>query len=527
LENHLLNDPGDGVPPLPEERRPPFAIILANTSTTYDTTVTAYMASGEVAIADGSRVVGADSASAGVDLVTVYSQVVSTDGTKLLDISGPVQDIPLPRQSVMTLLMPHRSLPFKETSLTQSAYRVVTTQPIVAYQFNPFCCNYNFTNDASLLLPSSALTEHYMFMGYAVWAGSVSSRLDDPFSGTLTVLATEEDTEVTVQLRPSKDATRPFEKIIYPSSSTQIEGPDADGVIKAIMQPHDVLNIASAGVSPVEDLTGAKISANKPVAAFAGHTCAFVPFSNPACDHLESQLFPLETWGRRFVAAPLKVRRKPDAPMTRTREGTYWKFVAYEDDTRIDTGLNLSPPHVLPPADEGVKPCTQFSDDPVLGSFVLDSGETCEFGTTNLFVIESQKPIMLGAFLSGQNSVSEDAAFGDHAGDPAFFLVPPEEQYRTDYSFLTPSTYFVSYVTVTVRPGFGVALDGQQLDLTQFDYEILPERDIARAHIPVSDGPHYIESAVPFGIVVYGYDDYVSYAYTGGLDLTKLNEFEF
>jgi hypothetical protein len=41
--------------------------------------------------------------------------------------------------------------------------------------------------------------------------------------------------------------------------------------------------------------------------------------------------------------------------------------------------------------------------------------------------------------------------------------------------------------------------------------------------VRMDDGPHLIESGngLPFGIMVYAYDDYVSYAYPGGLDLTK------
>ena len=172
-----------------------------------------------------------------------------------------------------------------------------------------------------------------------------------------------------------------------------------------------------------------------------------------------------------------------------------------------------------------MRPCTLFATDAEAGQFSLNRGESCEFGTTQAFVVESTNPIMLGAFLSGQNSVKEDAQFGDHAGDPAFFLVPPEEQYRAEYSFLSPPTYFLNYLTVVIQPGFNISLDGQLLDLTQFDYELLEDRGIARVHIPVEPGPHFVESEnqARFGIIVYGYDDDVSYAYTGGLDLAKLN----
>lgn len=523
LENHLLVDPEGSS--ITDDTRPPFAVVLSNPSETYDARVTVYSRDGELASAIESRTVGSDNPLPGEELVTVHSEVLGPSGQWLFAVDGPIDNIVLPRGSMMTLILPFKELPFGETSITASAYRVTSNQPVVAYQFNPLCCNYNYSNDASLLLPTSALTNNYMFMSYAVFAGTPESRLAEPFASTLTVVATKPDTDVTIQLRPSKRSGRPYAEIIYPASNPRIVGPDAQGRIKARMQPHDVLNVEARGATPVEDITGASITSTKPVAVFGGHSCTFIPFSAPACDHLESQLFPVETWGTRFIAAPLKLRRDPDADTASTREGTYWKFVAYQDQTVIQTGISLTVPTALPPADEGVPHCATFAADPTTGSFTLNAGQTCEFGTVETFIAEAGKPIMVGAFLSGQNSVKIDAQFGDHAGDPAYFLVPPEEQFRTQYSFLTPSTYFQSYVTVLIRPGFTVALDGQTLDLSQYDYEAVEGRDVARAHIEVSDGPHRIESQIPFGIVVYGYDDYVSYAYTGGLDLTKLNTF--
>lgn len=522
LENHLLDDNEDTGEPLPADRVPPFAVVLANTSNTYDAEITVWEAADSVAQAVPERTVGTDITLPGLDLVTVYSEVVDGNGELLYRIEGPIENLVLPRGSTMTLILPRKEMPFGSSSLTPNAFRVTSTQPVVGYQFNPLCCNYNFTNDASLLLPKSALTENYMHLGYAVWAGATGSRLEEPFSGTMTVLATEPDTTVTITLTPSKDTARPYREMIYPSDTVDIQGPDENGVIRATLQPHDALNIAASGVSPVEDLTGSLIQASKPVAVFGGHTCAFVPFSNPACDHLESQLFPLETWGNRFVASPLKRRGEEGS---RTREGTYWKFVAANDDTEIRTGISLEPPNALPPADEGVTNCRDLALDPATGVFALDRGQTCEFGTREPFVIEASRPISVGAFLSGQNSVDEDAQFGDHAGDPAFFLVPPEEQYRTDYAFLTPATYFVSYVTAVIRPGFTLELDGETVDLEDpgVDIEQTPDGQWSRVHIEVEPGPHTISSQIPFGIVVYGYDDYVSYAYTGGLDLTKLN----
>ncbi len=516
LDNALLNEEGE----LGPDEEPPYAIVLANTATDYDALVTIFSDTGEIAQADASRLVGSDVQFPGVELVTVKSQLVDQNGVKLLDVSGPVKNIPLPRQSILTIILPTRRLPFKESSLSKSAYRVLSSQPIVAYQFNPLCCNYNFTNDASLLLPKSALTNDYMHMGYEVWRPRFG---DTSYSATMTVTATEPDTRVTVTLRPSTKGAS-FPDILYPNSSARINGPNEQGVITATLQPHEVLNLGARARD--HDLTGARISSTKPISVFGGHTCAFVPDGNAACDHLESQLFPLETWGRRFFAAPLKIRGNVAET---TLEGTYFKFLALENQTEISTGINLDyrqDVNVLRQTSGAVKACLDFSSDPAGGKFTLDAGQSCVIGSKKLFVAESGKPLMVGAFLSGQGSVEDNPVFGSHAGDPAFFLVPPEEQFRSEYSFLTPPTYFVSYITVVMQPGFSIFLDGVELNLTDFDYENLEDTGIARAHIAVEPGPHFITSQnqIPFGLIVYGYDDFVSYAYTGGLNLTKLNE---
>lgn len=516
LDNALLNNEGK----LPADREPPFAIVLANTSTDYDALVNIYSEEGVIASADASRLVGSTVMFPGVDLVTVKSQLVGQDGVKLLDISGPIKNVPLPRQSILTLILPTRRLPFKESSLSKSSYKIKSSQPIVAYQFNPLCCNYNFTNDASLLLPKSALTKNYMFMSYEVWrpdGGDIS------YSPTLTVLATEKDTKVTIKL-PASTKGLTFPELLYPNSNARILGPNVSGEVTTTLQPHEVLNLGA--MARDHDITGARITATKPVAVFGGHTCAFVPHGNAACDHLESQLFPMETWGRRFFATPLKMRGKGERT---TLEGTYFKFLALENQTEVATGINLNyreDVDILRHTSGAVKPCLAFSEKPEEGKFTLNAGQFCVVGSKKVFIAESGKPLLVGAFLSGQGSVEKDPKFGSHAGDPAFFLVPPEEQFRAEYSFLTPKTYFVSYITIVIQPGAGISLDGMNLDLQQFDYELLDDLGVARIHIPVEPGPHFVksENQIPFGLIVYGYDDYVSYAFTGGLNLTKLNE---
>lgn len=53
--------------------------------------------------------------------------------------------------------------------------------------------------------------------------------------------------------------------------------------------------------APGQDLTGARIVSNNPIAVLAGNSCGLVPTDEEACDYLVEQLTPTSTWGSRFL----------------------------------------------------------------------------------------------------------------------------------------------------------------------------------------------------------------------------------
>ncbi len=555
-DNRLLHTDDDGTPSVDPEHRPPFAVVLANTETDVTAEVTVDGPDGEIAESIAEREVRSHRQNPGDEFETVHSETVDQYGQRIGGPhDGPIEDIELPPGATLTLLLPNQDVPFGETTVSSTAYRVETTEPVVAYQFNPFCCNYNYTNDASMLMPARALTENYMMSGPAVWARQETASAIDPFSPTLSVVAMESNTTVEVQLRNpifSNISTNPVALdeqcpglpnamqsqyslyadddenscFLYPTRDGDgISGPDANGVLEVTLDEHEVFNVAAAGAYPSVDLSGARVEADKPVAAFGAHTCTNVPFTQSACDHVESQLYPLETWGLSFIAAPHKLRN-PDAGDS-SSEGTYWKIVARDDGTTINSSASIHPADTLPPSSEGVPRCgdSQFSDDPESGVFEMDSGEYCEFGTREILEITSNRPISIAGLMSGQNTVFNQVDWGDRAGDPSMFMVPPEEQFRSDYTFLVPPTYHDNFITVIVQANMNLIHNGETIVPSDHDYHELEDSSMSMAHIEVEPGPHTIESpaAMPFGLIVYGFDNYVSYSYTGGLDLAKDN----
>ena len=102
---------------------------------------------------------------------------------------------------------------------------------------------------------------------------------------------------------------------------------------------------------------------------------------------------------------------------------------------------------------------------------------------------------------------------------PSIFLVPPARQARRDYAFLTPATYSSDFATFTFAEGTTITLDGNLLDLSG----ALPIPGVGQKyiHVELTDGAHKVEGSSPFSIMVIAYDDFVSYAFTGGLNLSK------
>jgi hypothetical protein len=247
---------------------------------------------------------------------------------------------------------------------------------------------------------------------------------------------------------------------------------------------------------------------------FSGHLCTYYPQLLGACDHVEEQLFPVDTWGQDFILAPPRTRNEG----ANSGEAVYWKLLARDGGTRVELTVPFLDLNPLPPGFEGVSDCADHLEDE--RTLVLGQGEHCEFGTRAPLQVRADGPMMVMGVISGQSSTGVFDAFGAHAGDPAIFLVPPRAQYRSEYAFLTPTTYYVDYLTVVTSPQASVELDGELVDMG--DATDVPGANLVYKHIVIEeDGPHQINSNFPLGILVYAYDDYVSYAYTGGLNLIK------
>jgi hypothetical protein len=198
-------------------------------------------------------------------------------------------------------------------------------------------------------------------------------------------------------------------------------------------------------------------------------------------------MFPLETWGQRYLCS----RNVPQD----LDEDTVWRVVSGSDSNEI----SFDPPEVH-------------------AGVVLGKGEYVEFLTKQNFEVVGEGRVAVAQFMVGQNYTDPPPQFGD----PAMALGVPVEQYRESYTFLAPDSYVFNFLTVIHLTDAEVELDGDSIPPTSMAIN----DQWSRTNFSIEGGIHYIEGGSPFMINVHGVGSYTSYMYPGGLDLAKIDVVE-
>lgn len=383
----------------------------------------------------------------------------------------------------------------------KSAYHIVTTKPVTVYQFNALeyegkggpadkswagcpgdkvCADvfseigcFSFTNDASLLLPSTALTGNYRITGTKGASGVPTY---------VAITGTKDNTDVEVQLTPKGR--------ILAGGGLPYTGGGGKAAFK--LDQGDVIQIvASPGIS--FDLSGSLVKANKPVQVIAGVGCISNPLGAPACDHMEESVFPAETFGREYVVT---MPTGPDG----TKPGHVVRLYGNVDGTKL----------TYAPTKPSTAPAT------------INAGEVVDLGVVkDDFIVTGTAEFAVGSFMLGGSLVDPTAFEGLQKGDPSMSMITSIEQYRTKYVFLAPDDYLVNYVDIVAKKGTKVVLDGADLSISEAlgDYEVYRTKLGAG---PMGVGSHTLTSDKPIGIQVFGYGLYTSYHYPGGLNLSAI-----
>jgi hypothetical protein len=248
-------------------------------------------------------------------------------------------------------------------------------------------------------------------------------------------------------------------------------------------------------------------------------------------DHLEEQLDHVRTAGQHFVAtvSPNRARalKAAGAEIGVQDQNEYFRVIATtERGAHITTSLDGK------------------QSELTLGGL----GDWASLTSSHHFTLDSDAPVALASVSPSQEDANIPNALP--GGDPSLIVIPPIEQFRANYVFLTPDKYSFDFLRIIAPPGASVALDGRlvteiptcekasadgltdmvrggppaqvvyscQLSFPKIDMS-KPRPDNLSAGLQ-NDGVHRILSNQPVGMLVDGFDYFVSYGYAAGTELS-------
>ncbi len=354
-------------------------------------------------------------------------------------------------------------------TVQSKAIHLVSDLPVNVYALNWS----DSSSEVAMIFPKESLGDEYYAMCYTPHINGNGINTGSGRNSEFMIVASEENTVVN----------------IIPTKVTD-KGKPANKAFSIILNKGELYQVQSENL-PIPlypgqgDLTGSYITSDKPIAFFSGSLSTTVPGNaTNAWDHLYEQIPPIQTWGRKFIAVPLKTRH----------EDTY-RILASENYTTVRIGNKIS--------------------------VLLNKGQYYEFSLlyTEPSLIESDKPVLLAQY---SNSNSVDMLFTGGDGDPFMVIVSAVNQSREKVAFVayeSAKIYSKFFINVVVKDD---AIGKIKLDNKTVSFISISGTGYSYAQVSISKGNHYIETTEAgkgFIAYVYGFGGVEAYGYGVGYNL--------
>ena len=339
-------------------------------------------------------------------------------------------------------------------------------------------------------------TETYDYYGISVPRSSLEPT---PTSGYMAIVIQEADTVITLTPTVQIEGLLLGAGLRFPRGRSYTSGTLPKG------------NTVLLGAR--EDLTGSKISSNKPITFITGHQCGFLPGNVTACNHLAEQLPPAETFGFKFVLVPL---------LLRDQDG--YKIVASRDGTMIN--LNC-----VDRSGSSVQKDSFSLNEQQFRQLFIHSDRFC--------TLEASLPIVVVQIALGHSFDGENKA------NPFMVMIPPLGQYRNDYSLIFAESFSINSrgVRVMFKPYLSLSVPSECCDRGQIEFDdgTIPWDNFvdykceneeicacgAQYEVPTaqSQGGHNLQHSISkctVGVIVYAYEKENSYGYPGGMNVDSI-----
>jgi hypothetical protein len=138
-------------------------------------------------------------------------------------------------------------------------------------------------------LPKKALGVDYVVQTYH----------GDHESTMFAVVGVENETKVTLNIKKTE-----LDKTLYQEDDIIKVDKITDENIEIILQKGEVFLYRSE--ASYKGLSGTRICADKPIAVFNSHQASRIPYYDETLNHLNTQTYPIDKWGRKYVVTPTK-----------------------------------------------------------------------------------------------------------------------------------------------------------------------------------------------------------------------------
>jgi hypothetical protein len=361
------------------------------------------------------------------------------------------------------------------------AWKITTSVPVSAYDILPYGGALSYLPSAELVIPTTAWGTNYI---------AVTAK---PSSGPPWGQIVASENATTVQILPP------------------IALPPAGPVPAAPANVTTTFQLAAGEyvqwqLGSGQEMSGMIIQADKPVSFTGGD--AYICYqsltsSGGGCDSAHQMIPPLQALGFEYVAPPYADRGG-------IPESIPYRMVGVVDGTQL--AYDPAPPAGAPS--------------------VVNAGQVVGFEATGPFTVTSQDedhPIYIGQMMTGCFTGNNSGL-----GDEEYVNILPPAQFLKKYVFFTDPSYPTTNLVLTrVNDGTGFkdvnvdclgVIQGWQPVGQAGKYEIA-KVDLIRFNVPnmgCTNGPHTAQSDGPFGLMVWGLDNYSSYAYPAGGSVATL-----
>lgn len=385
----------------------------------------------------------------------------ATTGTVSIPLAGWSTTFSVPANGMTSVAVPNIYEVVGSETVQDLGVHITSVEPVTVTAVN----YQNQTTDAAQVLPVSGLGTSYR-VDALPGTSTAFPNGTYIFRSEFLIVATEDGTVVSI------------------TPSTMTTAGNAPGVPFTVnLDAGQVYQVQA--LNGLTDLTGTVISGTaasgpcRPFAVFGGSMCAVV--SCAACDHVNEQMIPVNTWGTDFHTVPLG-----------NLSAWAYRVLANEDNTLVSI-------------DGG-------------GAVSLNAGQTHQvLNSSQPVCITSDKPISVTQIMQGATCAG--------SGDPSLLLLTPDDRISTSAQFTTLfSTQAVMghYVSVVTPTGAisQLQLDGSPVSPALFStYTACAGYSYAKVF--VTAGTHRLSSPAGFLAYAYGLASGESYMYSVSNDMLE------